>query len=96
MTGNTPRHPIIEIKKLSVCLFLEFCSEFCYSQVMGSGGVNVHKQGRANIAKCVASLVSSNTTQAVTVVNQFLQGIPNQPDYALTFSLLAIGNRIHG
>ena len=31
------------------------------------------------------------TKQAVTVVNQFLQGIPNQPDYALTFSVLAIG-----
>jgi len=61
------------------------------NQVMGSCGVNVHKQGRANIAKCVASLVTNNTTQAVTVVNQFLQGIPNQPDYALTFSLLAIG-----
>ncbi len=30
---------------------------------MGSCGVNVHKQGRANIAKCVASLVSNNTTQ---------------------------------
>jgi len=60
-------------------------------QVMGSEGKKVHKQGRANIAKCVASLVSSDASQALTVVNQFLAGLSSCQDFALTFSLLAIG-----
>ena len=31
--------------------------------VLGARGADIHKQGRANIAKCVASLVSSNKQQ---------------------------------
>ena len=33
--------------------------------VLGARGADIHKQGRANIAKCVASLVSSNKQQVV-------------------------------
>jgi hypothetical protein len=33
-------------------------------------GGNIHKQGRANIAKCVASLVHHRQPEAVTVVQR--------------------------
>jgi len=59
--------------------------------VLGNQGANIHKQGRANIAKCVASLVNNNNTQALAVVNRFLEALERQPVYALTFSLLCIG-----
>ena len=49
-------------------------------------------QGRANIAKCVASLVRRNPGgQAVAVVQRFLDNLAGQPDHARTFSLLAVG-----
>ena len=48
--------------------------------------------GRANIAKCVASLVSHSAREAVVVVQQFMASLSaTQQDYSLTFSLLAIG-----
>ena len=60
--------------------------------VLGAKGGNIHKAGRANIAKCVASLVSHSEKEAVAVVQQFLSNLAlHQQDYSLTFSLLAIG-----
>jgi len=60
--------------------------------VLGGKGGNIHKAGRANIAKCVASLVSHSEREALVVVQQFLANLAsNQQDYSLTFSLLAIG-----
>ena len=75
--------------------------------VLGSKGGSIHKvlrfyynkliyiflqAGRANIAKCVASLVSHSAREAVVVVQQFMASLSaTQQDYSLTFSLLAIG-----
>jgi len=60
--------------------------------VLGGKGGSIHKQGRANIAKCVASLVCHSEREAVEVVKQFMGNLnSSQPDYSLTFSLLAIG-----
>ena len=60
--------------------------------VLGAKGGNIHKAGRANIAKCVASLVAHSQKEAVVVVQQFLSNLSSQQqDYSLTFSLLAIG-----
>lgn len=60
--------------------------------VLGGKGGSIHKQGRANIAKCVASLVCHSEREAVEVVKQFMSNLnSSQPDYSLTFSLLAIG-----
>ena len=61
-------------------------------------GAAIHKQGRANIAKCAASLVSHSQAEAVIVVKQFMQQLntPGLPDYSMTFSLLAIGETGRG
>ena len=61
-------------------------------------GAAIHKQGRANIAKCAASLVSHSQAEAVVVVKQFMQQLntPGLPDYSMTFSLLAIGETGRG
>jgi len=60
--------------------------------VLGGKGGNIHKAGRANIAKCVAALVSHSERDALVVVQQFLANLAsNQQDHSLTFSLLAIG-----
>jgi len=60
--------------------------------ILGGKGGTVHKQGRANIAKCVASLVGHSEPEAVAVAKQFLVNLNSgQQDYATTFSLLAIG-----
>ena len=60
--------------------------------VLGGKGGSIHKAGRANIAKCVASLVSHSEREAKGVVTQFMSNLAsNQADYSLTFSLLAIG-----
>ena len=65
--------------------------------VLGGKGGSIHKQGRANIAKCVASLVSHSEREAVGVVKQFMGNLnSNQQDYSLTFSLLAIGETGRG
>merc|ERR1719341_1170041 len=40
--------------------------------VLGGKEGTIHKQGRANIAKCVASLVSHNVREAVGVVKLFM------------------------
>merc|ERR1712106_283964 len=65
--------------------------------VLGGKGGTIHKQGRANIAKCVASLVSHSEREAVGVVKQFMGNLTsNQQDYSLTFSLLAIGETGRG
>jgi len=66
--------------------------------VLGGRGTNIHKQGRANIAKCAASLVSHSQTEAVTVVKQFMQQLATsgQSDCSITFSLLAIGETGRG
>jgi len=61
-------------------------------------GAAIHKQGRANIAKCAASLVSHSQAEAIVVVKQFMQQLntPGLPDYSMTFSLLAIGETGRG
>ena len=60
--------------------------------VLGGKGGSIHKAGRANIAKCVASLVGHSEPEALAVVKQFMSNLAtNQQDYSLTFSLLAIG-----
>jgi len=60
--------------------------------VLSSKGTAIHKQGRASIAKCVASLVANNEQEAVGVVQKFMENLSgNQSDQSLTFSLLAIG-----
>lgn len=59
--------------------------------VIGPKGGSIHKQGRANIAKCVASLVHNQHPEAVAVVQKFMGNLSSQQDHALTFSLLAIG-----
>ena len=60
--------------------------------VLGGKGGSIHKAGRANIAKCVASLVSHNEREALEVVKQFMSNLSSsQQDHSLTFSLLAIG-----
>jgi len=66
--------------------------------VLGGRGNSIHKQGRANIAKCAASLVSHSQTEAVQVVRQFMEQLctPGQPDCSITFSLLAIGETGRG
>jgi len=66
--------------------------------VLGGRGASIHKQGRANIAKCAASLVSHSQAEAVAVVKQFMQQLntPGQPDCSITFSLLAIGETGRG
>jgi len=66
--------------------------------VLGSRGASIHKQGRANIAKCAASLVSHSQVEAVAVVKQFMAQLatPGQPDCSITFSLLAIGETGRG
>ena len=65
--------------------------------VLGGKGGTIHKQGRANIAKCVASLVSHSEREAVVVVKQFMGNLTSsQQDYSLTFSLLAIGETGRG
>jgi len=82
------------------CLVASNSAELPYSDllamlvnpVMGQRGSQIHKQGRANIAKCVASLVRRNPGgQAVAVVQRFLDNLAGQPDHARTFSLLAVG-----
>merc|ERR1719150_1780756 len=64
--------------------------------ILTQKGAAIHKQGRANIAKCAASLVSHS--QTVAVVKQFMQQLnpPGLPDYSMTFSLLAIGETGRG
>merc|ERR1719449_106222 len=62
----------------------------------GGGGLgSIHKQGRANIAKCLAALVAHSTEEAVTVVKQLLSQLgtssSNQQEQAITFILLAMG-----
>ena len=66
--------------------------------ILTQKGAAIHKQGRANIAKCAASLVSHSQTEAVVVVKQFMQQLntPGLPDYSMTFSLLAIGETGRG
>jgi len=66
--------------------------------VLGSKGSTIHKQGRANIAKCVASLVSHSEAEAVLVVKQFLSqlGTSATQEFSLTFCLLAIGETGRG
>merc|ERR1719334_2659572 len=61
-------------------------------------GAAIHKQGRANIAKCVASLVSHSEAEAVVVVKQFLGqlGTSATQESSLTFCLLAIGETGRG
>jgi len=66
--------------------------------VLGGRGASIHKQGRANIAKCAASLVSHSQQEAINVVGQFMQQLTagGQPDHSVTFSLLAIGETGRG
>ena len=67
-------------------------SDLLAHPLLGAKGGNFHKAGRANIAKCMASLVSHSEKEAVAVVQQFLSNLAqHQQDYSLTFSLLAIG-----
>ena len=62
-----------------------------HSDLLGEKAETIHKQGRANIAKCVASLVSHSEREAVGVVRQFMENLrSNQQDYSLTFRLLAV------
>ena len=62
-----------------------------HSDLLGEKAETIHKQGRANIAKCVASLVSHSEREAVGVVKQFMENLrSNQQDYSLTFRLLAV------
>jgi len=66
--------------------------------ILTQKGSAIHKQGRANIAKCAASLVSHSQAEAIVVVKQFMQQLntPGLPDYSMTFSLLAIGETGRG
>ena len=58
------------------------------NSVLKVKGGTIHKQGRANIAKCVANLVSHSKREAVRVVNQFMGNIiSSQQDYSLTLLL---------
>ena len=62
-----------------------------HSDLLGEKAETIHKQGRANISKCVASLVSHSEREAVGVVKQFMENLrSNQQDYSLTFRLLAV------
>ena len=64
---------------------------------LGGKGGTIHKQGRANIAKCMDSLVSHSERETVGVVKQFMRILnSNQQDYSLTFSLLAIVETVRG
>ena len=67
------------------------------NSVLEGKGRTIHKQGRANIAKCVASLVSHSKREALRVVNQFMGNLTSsQQDYSLPLSLLAIGETDRG
>jgi len=63
--------------------------------VLAPTGANIHKQGKASIAKCVAALVvTQKESEAHAVVTQFASYLkPNDPSTAhqQTFSLLVIG-----
>jgi len=61
--------------------------------VLGPKGGNIHKQGRANIAKCVASLVCHSENESIVVVKRFMAqlGTSATQEFSLTFCLLAIG-----
>ena len=68
--------------------------EYLVNPVISQNGANIHKQGRASIAKCVAAIVVTQSgTESFGVVNQFAgqlsgaSGVPHQQ----TFALLAIG-----
>lgn len=68
--------------------------ETLVNPVLSEAGAQIHKQGRASIAKCVAAVVGTQSqAEAVAVVGQFAQqlqgakGVPHQQ----TFALLAIG-----
>lgn len=62
--------------------------------VMGPTGNQIHKQGRASIAKCTAALVTTQSeAEAYAVVDTFAETLTQadcQP-HRQTFALLAIG-----